>query len=213
MSKDYYKTLGVSRDATKDDIKKAFRKLAHQYHPDKGTGDEAKFKEVNEAYQVLSNDEKRKQYDQFGSSFDQGGGFHWQDFARQAGGFNGANVNMDFGDLGDIFGEFFGRSSKRSSGGPRRGSDIEVELEVEFMDAINGATKKFELYKTVVCDHCHGNGAEPGSPIETCPTCQGTGQVQSMQRTILGNVQTIVTCSECRGARQVTKEKCKPCAG
>lgn len=212
MSKDYYKVLGVEKGATQDEIKKAFRKLAHQYHPDKPNGDEAKFKEINEAYQVVGDPKKRSQYDQFGSSFENmggaGGGF---------GGFSngGFNVNMDdlgdmFGGFGDIFG-FGGNGGGRSQN--RRGEDIQVLLDISFNEAVFGIEKEIRLQKKVVCDHCNGNIAEPGSKIDTCKTCNGTGRVNKVQRTILGNMQVQVACDDCRGEGKSYEKKCTKCKG
>lgn len=217
MSKDYYNILGVDKNASQDEIKKAFRQKAHKYHPDKQGGDEAKFKEINQAYQVLSDQQKRQQYDQFGSNFDQAGagGMNWQDFARaQGGGFNRAygNVNMD--DLGDIFGDFFGFGKKRKSKTSyAKGSDIEMQLEVDFKDAVFGAKKQFDLYKTVKCPKCSGNGAEPGTKINTCSTCNGTGRQTRIQQTILGAIQTQTTCSQCKGEGKIPEQKCSQCSG
>ncbi|MEK7158592.1 MAG: molecular chaperone DnaJ [Patescibacteria group bacterium] len=220
MSKDYYSILEVSRDASAEEIKKAFRKKAHELHPDKQGGDEAKFKEVNAAYQVLSDSEKRKQYDQFGATFDQAGGgsggagIRWEDFVRQAGsgggsqGFQGA----DF-DLGDIFGDFFGSSRSRSQRRVARGEDIQVDVEVTFEDAVFGTTKSFELYKMVKCSVCRGNRAEPGTPIETCATCQGSGVVQRIQTTLLGQMRTQAVCPSCQGEGKMAKAPCRRCSG
>jgi molecular chaperone DnaJ len=211
MSKDYYKILGVEKSASKDEIKKAFRKLAHEYHPDKSSGDTVRFKEINEAYQVLSNEQKRQQYDKFGSAgpfgFDGsranngGAGFNWQDF-NGGQGFSSANINMDdlgemFGGLGDIFG--FGGGRSRRSTGPQRGNDIESQLTIEFAEAYQGVEKVIQLRKAVVCDHCQGNGAEPGSKITTCATCNGSGRVRQVQNSIFGQMATVVTCPECHG--------------
>jgi len=233
-NKDYYKTLGVEKGASQEEIKKAFRKMAHQCHPDKATGNEAKFKEINEAYQVIGNEEKRKQYDQFGASFDQqggfGGGMNWEDFMRQArqqggaqqggfGGFgdnNGQGFNFDFGEggLGDIFGDIFGfgggsRRGKRARGG----SDIEASLEITFEEAYSGVKKEVEFYKTIKCEHCSGNGAEPGTPIKDCKECGGQGQVEQLQRTILGAIRTYVVCPKCHGEGKTYKTPCKECGG
>lgn len=216
MSKDYYKTLGVEKSASKDEIKKAFRKLAHQYHPDKKTGDETKFKEVNEAYQVLSDDSKRQQYDQFGSTFDQQGGFgggaSWDDFMRaaQGGGGFGGNVNFDFG---DIFGDIFGGGGGRSRSRRPRGNDIQIDVEIDFKDVITGLEKEVNLTKNNDCGTCDGKGAKPGTEMERCSTCGGQGQVQRVQRTILGAMQTVVTCPDCAGQGQSPKEKCSQCRG
>lgn len=228
MSKDYYKILGVEKNASQDEIKRAFRKKAHEYHPDKVGGDEAKFKEVNEAYQVLGNEQKRKQYDQFGSTFENmggagggfGGGFGgWEDFARQAYRGGGFNINMDGFDLNDVFSNIFsgfggGGQQRRSSQRRRtRGSDIESKMVIGFKEAIFGAEKEIILNKNVVCSKCLGNGAEPGSKISTCPTCKGSGRATRMQRTILGTIQTATTCPDCRGEGKKIEKKCSKCNG
>ncbi len=219
MSKDYYDILGVARGASDAEIKAAYRKLAHKYHPDKQGGDEAKFKELNEAYQTLSKPEKRAQYDQFGRTFDGSQGFNWQDFAQQAGANGGyrTNVNfedMGFGDLGDIFGDMFGMGRRtRTRGRSNRGNDIEVELQVDFNEAVFGATKPLKLYKTVTCPHCSGNGAEPGTKIETCSTCGGNGQVERVQNTILGQMRTVGACPDCKGEGKKYSQNCKKCKG
>lgn len=213
MSKDYYDLLGVSKDSSAAEIKTAFRKKAHQFHPDKG-GDEEKFKEVNEAYQVLGNEAKKKQYDQFGSAaFNQGGGYG-QGFS----GFNqgGMNINMD--DLGDIFGGFsdifgFGSNQSTSRRTPARGKDLEFDLELDFLEAAFGLEKEIKFSKRVFCQHCSATGAEPGSKIETCSTCNGSGQVSKIQRTILGNIQTRATCPSCNGEGKTYSKKCTKCDG
>ncbi len=221
MGKDYYKILEVDKNAGQDEIKKAFRKLAHKYHPDKKDGDEAKFKEVNEAYQVLGNEQKRKQYDQFGSTFDQqggfGGGMNWDDFMRYAkqgggGGFQG--MNFDMGDLGDIFGDIFGfgGGGRRSAGVPR-GDDIEVDLALDFKEAVFGVKKTIELYKTVKCPNCHGNKAEPGSGFKTCEVCEGKGRVQEIRRTFLGAMRTERVCQQCQGDGKIPEKLCSKCSG
>jgi molecular chaperone DnaJ len=222
MSKDYYNILGVDKSASADEIKRAFRKKAHEFHPDKKGGDEAKFKEVNEAYQILGNADKRKQYDQFGDAAFQGQGFagtgmRWEDFVRQAqsGGFSNGGVQFDFGDLGDLFGglgDIFGFSNGRSSR-RQRGSDIQTQMEISFREAIFGASKDISLYKTTLCDKCKGNGAEPGTPITTCKTCKGSGVVTQMQRTILGSFQTRGTCPDCHGEGKQAENKCSQCGG
>ncbi len=223
MAKDYYNLLGVEKTATQDEIKKAFRKQAHKYHPDKQDGDEAKFKEINEAYQILGNEEKRKQYDQFGDAAFSGQGFGgtgmgWDDFMRQAqqGGFGGGGVHMDFGDLGDIFGDMFGFGggrSRRRSTGPTKGQDMEIEMAIEFMDTVAGLEKKITLDRTVKCGHCNGNGAEPGTKINTCSTCNGQGQVTRTQSTMFGAFQTQSPCPECKGEGNTYETKCKDCKG
>lgn len=224
MSKEYYKVLGVEKNASQEEIKKAFRKLAHEHHPDKQSGNEAKFKEINEAYQVLGNEAKRKQYDQFGESAFRGQGFggtgmNWEDFARAAqggqGGFHSGGINIDMDDLGDLFGglgDIFGFSSR---GGRRqsRGSDIQTELKIEFNEAIFGAEKEVSLYRATYCRKCSGNGAEPGTPIETCQTCKGSGHVMQNQRTILGNFSVRSTCGDCHGDGKKAAKKCTQCHG
>lgn len=221
-SKDYYALLGIDKGASGEEIKKAFHKLAHKYHPDKNGGDEKKFKEINEAYQVLSNSHKRKQYDQFGSSFDQAGfsgGQNpggWEDIFRGANGsgFSGFNSGGVEFDLGDIFGDFFGGSRRgRKSSRAQKGSDIESEITLDFLDAIFGATKTIELYKTTKCTQCHGNKAEPGTKIVDCSQCGGSGQVTQVQSTILGNIQTQRTCEKCRGEGKTYETPCSKCRG
>ena len=232
MGKEYYNILGVAKNASKDEIKKAFREKAHLYHPDKPGGDEKKFKEINEAYQVLGNDEKRQQYDQFGATFDQqggfGGGMGWEDFmraARQGGGGTYSNVDFDTGDLGDILGELFGGGFGFSAGGgsafgrggrkrrTTRGRDIEVDLHLDFKEAVFGTEKTMELYKLATCDKCQGNGAEPGTKITTCRTCEGQGNVRTVQRTILGHIQTVRDCPECGGEGKKAEKVCTKCGG
>lgn len=213
MSKDYYKVLGVDKKASEADIKKAYRKLAHEHHPDKTNGNADKFKEINEAYQVLGNKEKRSQYDQFGSTFQQAGGgasaggFNWGGFQQQ--GFNG---NADFGDLGDIFGDFFG-FGRAGRGRSNRGSDIEVELEIDFNESYFGGDKNISLYKNSVCSKCNGNGAEPGSKIEQCSTCKGSGKIRRVQNTMLGAMQVESACPSCDGRGQKATDPCRSCGG
>jgi molecular chaperone DnaJ len=221
MSKDYYNILGVGKTASKEEIKKAFREKAHLFHPDKPGGDEKKFKEINEAYQVLGNDEKRQQYDQFGSDFAQqggfGGGMGWEDIMRQAqqGGGSYSNVDFDMGDLGDILGGMFGGGFGGSSRRKRntRGRDIEIDLHLNFKEAVFGADKVIEMMKLVTCEHCNGNGAEPGSKIVECKACEGKGSVRKMQRTILGNIQTMAVCTECHGEGKTNEKNCGKCDG
>lgn len=212
MAKDYYEILGVAKNATAAEIKTAFRKKAHEHHPDKG-GDEAKFKEVNEAYQVLSNEQKRQQYDRFGSSFQNGqaggpgAGF---DFS----GFGGGGIDMDdlFGGLGDLFG--FGASARPRQGNrPQRGRDLEMVLNLNFKDSVFGLEKEISFSKQTTCHSCHGNGAEPGSKVESCSTCQGSGYVIGVQRTILGNIQTKTACPQCQGEGKIYSQKCTKCGG
>ncbi|MBU4452770.1 DnaJ domain-containing protein, partial [Patescibacteria group bacterium] len=190
MSKDYYKTLGIEKSASKDEIKRAFRKLAHEHHPDKG-GDEAKFKEVNEAYQVLSDDTKKSQYDQFGSTFDQAGGGGFSGFGQ---GFSGQGVNFE--DLGDMFGSFFGGGfgGGQRSRAQAQGQHIQVDLQLTFKEAIFGTEKEIQVTKNSACERCGGVGAEPGSTMKTCETCKGSGIQEKIQQTILGAIKSRTAC-------------------
>jgi molecular chaperone DnaJ len=224
MSKDYYETLGVNKSASKDEIKKAFYKLAQKYHPDKKGGNEAKFKEVNEAYQVLSDDTKRSKYDQFGSGFEnpgagyggQGqGGFGGFDASDFGGGFqNGAE--FDFGNLNDIFSDFFGGGMGNQGGGrgqQRRGRDISTEIQISFSDSIFGVTRKILITKTSSCLTCGGSGAKAGSKMEKCKHCNGQGKIFEQKRTIFGNIGSTKTCEVCLGTGEVPKEVCDKCKG
>lgn len=218
MGKDYYNILGVDKNSSQEEIKKAFRQKAHQYHPDKAGGDEAKFKEVNEAYQVLGNAQKKAQYDQYGSAFEHAqnrggfGGFEgFRDFSGYSSGFN---VNMDdlgdiFGGLGDIFG--FGGSGGRQK--QARGNDIQAVLAIDFIESAFGAEKQINLKKKVKCGRCHGNAAEPGTKIETCKVCGGSGRVVKTQRTILGAMQVRAVCDNCGGEGKTYAQKCRQCGG
>jgi molecular chaperone DnaJ len=212
---DYYEVLGVTRSATQEEIKKAFHKLAHKYHPDKG-GDEKKFKEINEAYQVLSDATKRAQYDQFGRVFEQGqpGGsaYNWAWGPRP----QGEEVEFDFSDLGDVFEEFFGggfssrRSQKKDS---RRGKDIQVDIEIDLERTLKDSVEKINLSKFVTCQRCQGVGGEPGSKIKECFSCRGTGQVQQVKKTIFGSYTTLATCPECKGEGTIPEKPCNVCKG
>jgi len=215
MSKDYYEILGVNKGASKDEIKKAFYKLAHKYHPDKKGGNEAKFKEVNEAYQVLSDDEKRSKYDQFGSQYanmggagyGSGQGFEGFDFS----GFGNGGAEFDFGNLNDIFSDFFGGGMGRRES--RRGRDISTEIQISFSDAIFGITRKVLITKTSNCITCSGSGAKPGTKMETCKHCNGQGQIRESKRTIFGNIASTKTCETCLGTGEVPHELCETCKG
>lgn len=219
--KDYYQTLGVSRSASEEEIKKAYRKLAHQHHPDKPGGDEARFKEINEAYQVLSDKEKRARYDRYGSAEGpqmpgggQGfpGGFTW-DFGGQ--GFPGGGGFSDLGDIGDIFETFFGGGRGPGRGGRtyRRGADIETEISITLSEAFHGAHRNAELKTLVTCDGCRGKGSEPGVKLKKCGTCGGQGQVQEERRTFFGQFSQVKTCSACSGSGEVPEQVCKACSG
>lgn len=214
MAKDYYETLGVSKSASKDEIKKAFHKMAHKYHPDKNKGDDLKFKEVNQAYQTLSDDQKRAQYDRFGADGPQGfnpgqqqGGFGGFDFS----GFQNGGAEFDMGDLGDIFGDFFGGGGRSRQA--KRGRDISTEIDLTFEESIFGVTRTILLSKQSVCDICKGSGGKPGTKMDTCKTCNGNGQIREMKRSILGTFQTTKTCDTCHGQGKIPNEKCNECSG
>lgn len=216
MSKrDYYEVLGVNKSASADEIKKAFRKLAVAYHPDKEGGDEAKFKEVNEAYEVLKDQQKRQRYDQFGHAGvggDSGGagGFSGNPFE----GFGGQNVHFDFGDggLGDMFSQFFGGGNQRQRE-PRRGRDVEATLSLTFEQAIFGVEQTVELDMDDECSHCHGTTVEPGYSMKVCPTCKGAGQQTRVMNTLFGQIQQAVICETCRGTGKVPEKVCTVCKG
>jgi molecular chaperone DnaJ len=212
--RDYYEILGVSKSASADEIKKAFRRLAVKYHPDKDGGDEVKFKEINEAYEVLKDDGKRQRYDQFGhagvggASGNDAGGNPFNGF----GGAQGQNVNFDFGDLGlgDIFSSFFGGGDGRRS---RRGQDVAVEVALTFEQAVFGVEKEVALNLEGECPHCKGAGAEPGFGTKTCPTCRGTGQINHAMNTVFGTINQTVTCQHCHGTGKVPEKLCTRCNG
>lgn len=213
--KDFYAILGVPKTATDDEIKKAFRRLAHEHHPDKG-GDPTKFKDINEAYQILGDKTKRSTYDKFGSAaFDQNAGFGGagQGFGGFGGFRNGGfQVNMeDMGDLGEMFGEMFGFGGGRST--TKRGKDIETDVQLDFLESVTGVTKNIKLYVNSKCSACNGDGGEPGSKREECKTCQGKGKVQQAARTIFGTIQTVATCPECHGVGTRPSVVCKKCKG
>lgn len=210
--RDYYDVLGVGKNASADEIKKAFRRLAIQHHPDKEGGDEAKFKEVNEAYEVLKDPSKRQRYDQFGHA---GVGSSAASDGNPFGGFGGGgqNVNFDFGDLGlgDIFENFFGGGRTRPQ--KRRGRDIEAKAEISFEEAVFGAEIDLSMHLDDTCSHCKGTTVEPGHNLKTCPTCQGSGQVVKVARTIFGNIQQATVCQECRGTGKIPEKVCSVCRG
>lgn len=221
--KDYYEILGIPKTASKDEIKKAFRVLAHKYHPDKNGGDDKKFKEVSEAYSVLSDDTKRQQYDQFGhggvgAGGAHAGGFNWQDFAGQAGGFSGfsgfgqGGEGIEF-DLGDIFGEFFGGGGRTRGPRVKRGRDISVDISITFKESIFGAEKKIAITKDSKCVECSGTGSRKGSELKTCDRCKGEGQIHETKRSFFGAINSTRICDECLGKGKVPKEKCQICHG
>ncbi len=210
--RDYYEVLGVGKTASADEIKKAFRKKAVELHPDRG-GDEAKFKEANEAYEVLKDASKRQRYDQFGHA-GVGGNGGGNPFG---GGFNDQNVNFDFGDLGlgDIFGSFFGGGAGQAGGRPRqaRGNDVETRVEITFEQAVFGTELELGLNLEDTCSHCKGTTAEPGHGLKTCETCKGAGQVVTATRTIFGNIQQAMVCPTCKGTGNVPEKVCSVCHG
>ncbi|OGY31000.1 MAG: molecular chaperone DnaJ [Candidatus Andersenbacteria bacterium RIFCSPHIGHO2_02_FULL_45_11] len=215
MPADYYETLGVSRSATQDEIKKAYRKLAHKHHPDKGGGDEEKFKEINNAYEVLRDAKKRSQYDQYGHGFDGSGpgpaGGHGGFGGFDSGGFT---INMDdLGGMGDIFESVFGGSNRGRSARRSRGSDIESNIEISFRESATGVTKTVQQRVYDTCSKCHGNGAEPGTPITTCTTCNGAGSTAQNFQTPLGTFAQRVACQACRGEGKIAKTPCTTCHG
>lgn len=212
--RDYYSVLGVGRDVNEEDLKKAYRKAAKKYHPDLHPGDkeaEKNFKEVNEAYEVLSDKEKRARYDQFGHAgvdpnFNPGGGA-----GAYGGGFG------DFGDLGDIFSSFFGGGfgggARQNPNAPRRGGDVSVNVNISFEEAAKGCKKTVKVPKVETCDVCHGSGCETGTSAKTCPVCHGTGRVMRVQRTPFGQIQTQTVCNNCHGSGKIIDSPCKRCAG
>ena len=210
--RDYYEVLGVDRGADEATIKKAYRQLAKKYHPDMNPGDkeaEKKFKEASEAYAVLSDAEKRRQYDQFGhAAFEQGGG--------GAGGFGGFDFNGgDMGDIfGDIFGDLFGGGrSRRANNGPMKGANVRTAVRITFEEAVFGCEKQLDLNLKDECTTCHGTGAKPGTSPETCPKCGGKGQIVYTQQSLFGTVRNVQTCPDCNGSGKIVKEKCADCYG
>jgi molecular chaperone DnaJ len=213
--RDYYEVLGVSKDASPDEIKKAFRRKAVELHPDKEGGDEEKFKEVNEAYEVLKDQAKRQRYDQFGHAGVGGANGGGSPFGGFGGEWSGQNVNFDFGDLGlgDIFGSFFGGGSSSHGQRPSRGSDVETRIEITFEEAVFGTEKTLKLDLNDTCSHCKGTTAEPGYELKTCDTCKGTGQVVTATRTIFGNIQQAAVCPTCHGQGKIPEKICSVCRG
>ncbi|MDO8623758.1 MAG: molecular chaperone DnaJ [bacterium] len=216
MAKDYYNVLGVEKKASKEDIKKAFRKLAQKHHPDKG-GDESKFKEITEAYAILSDEKRRREYDTYGQAFagagpsrggQSGPGFGGFDFSQ----FQQGDINFDFGDIFEGFGDIFsGRG-----GSPRaksRGRDISIDIEITFKESVLGTRRSVLLAKVSTCEVCGGAGAKPGTELETCKTCNGSGRVHETRNSILGSFTSVRTCAVCEGVGKVPKEKCTECKG
>lgn len=210
MSKDYYEILGLDKGASKDEVKKAFRKMAAKYHPDKKTGDEEKYKEVTEAYAVLGDEKKKAEYDTYGQSFNGGGnnpfggaGFGGFDFSQ----FQQGGVEFD---MGDIFSQFgFGGGRQQT----KRGRDISIDINLTFEESIFGVTRKVLLTKNSACDTCSGSGAKPGTELKTCSTCSGQGKIREQRQTMLGVVSTVRDCATCNGTGKIPAERCGACAG
>ena len=201
QTKDFYETLGISRDATEDEIKKAFRQQARKYHPDnKETGNEELFKEINKAYEILSDPQKRAVYDQYG-----------ENGLRSS--FGDSVFDFGFTDLSDIFSEFFGTRRAHKQTGPERGADVRYELEIEFLEAINGCTKQITSNTLEDCTVCKGTGAKPGSKLKNCRSCNGLGEVRKVQESFFGQVTQITTCPSCHGAGKIVEEPCHECNG
>jgi molecular chaperone DnaJ len=222
MSKDYYAILGISKDASEDEIKKAYRKKAHKYHPDKKDGDEEKFKEINSAYQALSDPQKRQQYDQFGSGFEQAGaggtgGFSgFEGFGGQGGQAGGFEFNFGGGQGGgfeDIFSDVFQRAGFGGQGSQQQsGSDIASDVTITLEEVAVGTKKDIKLYKNVECSECEGTGAKD-KKTETCSDCDGVGKITKNIRTVFGTIQQPVICDKCKGTGKVPKDKCSKCGG
>lgn len=222
---DYYDILGVKRDASPEEIKRAFRFLAQKYHPDKPGGDAEKFKEINEAYQTLSDQEKRRMYDQYGSAFDQAqarGGFsgfdNFRDWASWAEAMRESENRVDFedfgfGGLGDLFESFFGFTNPSSRSRQRSGRNIEISISIDFHEAVFGTEKEIELEKNVKCENCQGTGAKPDSDFISCHYCHGKGKRIRSQSTLFGTFQSVEICPYCQGRGKVPKEKCSFCQG
>jgi len=206
--RDYYEVLGVNKAASEDELKKAYRQQAKKYHPDTNPGDktaETKFKEASEAYAVLSDADKRRQYDQFGHAAFEGG-------AGGAGGFDFSN--MDMGDIfGDIFGDLFGGRSRRTNNGPMQGANLGTSVRISFEDAVFGTEKELDLNLKDECSACHGSGAKHGTSADTCSKCGGKGQVVYTQQSLFGMVRNVQTCPDCKGTGKIIKEKCPDCYG
>ncbi|MEK7208855.1 MAG: molecular chaperone DnaJ [Patescibacteria group bacterium] len=215
MAKDYYEILGLTRNATSEEVRKAFHKLAHKYHPDKKGGDESKFKEVNEAYQILSDERKRQAYDHYGEAGSTGGwagqnagAGDWQfDFS----GFDAAGQGTQF-DLGDLFSEFFGgeRDGRRRQ---RRGRDISVDIQISFAEAVFGSERNLLISKIGQCERCNGTGAETGSTRRQCEACNGRGQIRETRRSLLGSISAVRTCEKCNGVGERPEKNCAVCGG
>ncbi|MBA3789076.1 J domain-containing protein [Patescibacteria group bacterium] len=218
MAKNYYEILGLDKKASGDDVKKAFRKLAQKYHPDKAHGDEAKFKEITEAYSILADEKKRREYDSYGQTFAGGagpaaggasgnmGGFDFSNFQ----GFGNGGVEFDLSDLFGGMGDIFGGNGR---GRTKRGRDISLDIEVSFKESILGAKRSVLITKVGQCDVCHGSGAKPNTELETCKTCNGAGRIHETRDSVLGEFTSVRSCPTCEGSGKVPKEKCTNCNG
>lgn len=205
--RDYYEVLGVPRNASQEDLRAAFRRLARQYHPDvsKSSDAEERFKEINEAYAVLSDDDKRAAYDRYGHAGVQGMG-------------GAPDINVDFSNFADIFEEFFGiggfgRTSQRTRNVPRRGADLQYKVDLTFEEAVFGVEKEIEITREETCSTCHGSGAEPGTKAQRCPTCGGSGEVRQVRQTLLGSMVQVTTCPNCNGRGEIISTPCHTCSG
>ncbi len=214
MNKDYYEILGIPKGSSKEEVKKAFRKQASKYHPDKQGGDEEKYKEVTEAYAVLGDDKKKAEYDTYGHAFNNGGGgaaggfggFNWGDFQQQGGGFNAGGFEFDLNDIFENFGFGGGRRAER-------GRDISIDINLTFHESIFGVTRKVLLTKNNTCTHCSGSGAKAGTEKVSCATCGGNGKVRETRQSVMGSFSTVRECDDCRGTGKIPKEKCEECRG
>lgn len=213
MSKDYYTTLGVLRTASQDEIKKAYRKLAHQYHPDKKGGNEAKFKEVNEAYQVLSDPKKKSSYDNFGFAYTEGGFGGGQDYGNYSDFFSGMGGQRGMEDIFDVFSDMFGGNFRRSYGSEesQRGENLYIEVGIKKEDF--GSRKTIEFEAMDLCKECSGNGIERGYSMITCETCKGTGQIRQTSRSAFGYFTKVGVCRKCNGKGKFPEKKCRKCSG
>jgi len=208
MEKDYYQILGLQKGASKDEVKKAFRKKAAEHHPDKKTGNEEKYKEVTEAYAVLGDEKKKAEYDTYGQSFNGAGGGGGNPFGGGFGGFQQGNVDFD---INDIFSQFgFGGSGGQNQ---QRGRDISIDINLKFEDAVFGVTRNVLLTKNNTCKTCDGKGAKPGTSLDNCSTCNGQGRVREQRQSIMGSFTTVRECNTCHGSGKVPKERCGACAG
>jgi molecular chaperone DnaJ len=214
MNKDYYEILGLEKGSSKEEVKKAFRKMAAKYHPDKSSGDEEKYKEVTEAYAVLSDDKKKAEYDTYGHAFSNGGGgagtgfggFNWQDFAGQGGSFNAGGFEFDLNDIFENFGFGGGRRQQR-------GRDVSIDINLTFSESIFGVTRKVLITKNNTCDHCDGSGAKAGTEKVSCSTCGGNGKIRETRQSVMGSFSTVRECDSCNGTGKIPKEKCEHCRG